>query len=191
MSYSGYRGRNIGRVLHFLYAYTHRADVMIFHGPNADPMITLGGEPVANYTWDGDGDVPTFCFLGDYEYLEATQRVRKHEILQQEAFAQRKPWTADEDKPEPDIGWVQVKRGQPAKPLDWYIFRVPVREGAWIKETLGEVRKRADGRWNWRQNTSRYHEGWTQQRQGVAENKEAAQARIGPEVPANATANAV
>lgn len=63
--YDQYRGRCIGRLLRFLWEYDKRADELVFHSDIHGPSITLYGKPYANYTWDGDTDVPTFKFLGE------------------------------------------------------------------------------------------------------------------------------
>ena len=82
MAYGEYKGRCVGRLLHFLYRYNHNADVAIFHDPKHDPMITLWNKPFANYTWDGDTDVPTFTFLGDFKHFAAVQEREKPRLLE-------------------------------------------------------------------------------------------------------------
>lgn len=69
MSYGNYRGRCVGRLLHFLceYRIPFYSDV-IFQGPRkGEPdvgAITLRDKLFATYKWDGDTDVPTFKFYG-------------------------------------------------------------------------------------------------------------------------------
>ncbi len=84
MAFGQYRGRTIGRVMHFLYEYDMRSDECIFHGEAENPMITLDGKPYANYTWDEDTDVPTFTFFKEFGYLEKSQNYKKPYILEVE-----------------------------------------------------------------------------------------------------------
>ena len=81
MAYIEYKGRCIGRLMRFLYEYDMRSDECVFHGEKEDPMITLFGKPYANYTWDGDTDVPTFTFLGEFGFLERSQKYKRPYIL--------------------------------------------------------------------------------------------------------------
>lgn len=89
--YGYYRGRCIGRVLHFLYAYhIQDADMVTFNGPTAtNPdnwQITLRGKLFATYSWDEDSDVPTFKFFGD------------HAKFFEERQVQYKDWVLEKDK---------------------------------------------------------------------------------------------
>ena len=68
MAFEKYKGRCIGRLMYFLYDYYRETDRAIFFTSGKDPMITLFGEPFANYEWDGDTDIPTFTFLGRGKY---------------------------------------------------------------------------------------------------------------------------
>lgn len=86
MAFGEYKGRCIGRLMHFAYAYDMKSDEAIFQGADKEPMMTLKGKPYANYTWDGDTDVPTFVFLGDFDYLNQVQDHRKPDILRSEEF---------------------------------------------------------------------------------------------------------
>lgn len=85
MAFGQYKGRCVGRLMRFLYAYDNRSDEAIFHGHEYQEkygaMVTLSGRPYANYTWDGDTDVPTFCFLGDFGWLNKVQTRIKAELL--------------------------------------------------------------------------------------------------------------
>lgn len=95
MAFGQYKGRCIGRLMRFLYDYCIKSAECIFHGENEDPMITLYGEPFANYIWDGDSDIPTFTFLGEYEYLNKVQERKKEYILElfklaEELFGKKK-----------------------------------------------------------------------------------------------------
>jgi hypothetical protein len=58
--YSEYKGRCVGRLLHFLSRYTswHRDCTFIDNN-----KIMLYGHLFATYTWDNDSDVPTFVFV--------------------------------------------------------------------------------------------------------------------------------
>ena len=81
MAYKEYKGRCIGRLMSFLYEYHHRTDECVFYEEDKDPMITLWGRPFANYVWDGDTDIPTFTFLGEWEFLNEIQKVKKEYLL--------------------------------------------------------------------------------------------------------------
>ncbi len=89
MAYGEYNGRCIGRLMHFLYYYHHRTDECIFHEEHEDPMITLWGKPFANYEWDGDTDIPTFTFLGEWEFLNKTQKVTKENLLKADELREK------------------------------------------------------------------------------------------------------
>ena len=82
MAYAEYKGRCVGRLMYFLYAYNHITDECLFSGSKESPMITLFGNPFDNYEWDGDTDIPTFTFLGKYIHLNDVQEQRKPEVLQ-------------------------------------------------------------------------------------------------------------
>lgn len=71
MAFENYKGRVLGRLLYFLYKYTFKADTFKIGGGKVyeSNEITL----VATYTWDGDSDVPTFEFVGDYKCLGTIQ----------------------------------------------------------------------------------------------------------------------
>lgn len=84
MAYAEYNGRCVGRLMYFLYKYHHASDSCIFHGKHkvGGSQITLWGRPFANYTWDGDTDVPTFEFLGDFSFLNKVQKREKPLLLE-------------------------------------------------------------------------------------------------------------
>jgi ribonuclease HI len=84
MAYNEYNGRNIGRLLRFLYEYNHRSDEATFHSEQENPMITLYGEPFANYVWEAETDIPHFTFLGKYTDLQIVQKQTKNRILEWE-----------------------------------------------------------------------------------------------------------
>jgi hypothetical protein len=143
-------------------------------------MITLRGEPFANYTWDGDTDIPTFEFLGSWVDFNKVQEARKPFEVECEQRMNRKPWTPEEDKPKrPELGWVKNSKGR------WQ-FRIPW--GQWKEETLhplvetvGLVWQRKDKRWNWLQKPSDFSSSaWNKSAQGVADTEEAAKAMIRP-----------
>ena len=70
MAYEKYSGQSIGRQLHFLYRYTMQADEAIFQG---DGTITLFNRSfVEKVEWNGD--IPTFTFSPQYQYLEDEQK---------------------------------------------------------------------------------------------------------------------
>jgi hypothetical protein len=85
MAYGGYRGQCIGRLLRFLYDYNMNVgEYSIFHGDGKITMHTDDGAAGASgYTWnnDGDGDIPTFTFVGDYYYLNDVQKQRQPKII--------------------------------------------------------------------------------------------------------------
>jgi hypothetical protein len=69
MAYKQYKDRNIGRLMYYLYKYNMQTDSCIFELNGKSPMITLYGKPFANYIWDKGTNIPTFEFLGEYEFL--------------------------------------------------------------------------------------------------------------------------
>ena len=77
MAYGQYKGRSIGRLMHFLYAIDVNSDYSIFGEGKTSPMITLHGKPYADYVWDGDSDIPTFTFLGEFAHLNQRQAQEK------------------------------------------------------------------------------------------------------------------
>lgn len=71
MAYEYYKGRCIGRLLHFLYKYDmNHADTVLF---GSEEDITCNGEPYADYVWCLDTDIPIFTFLGKFAYLNDIQ----------------------------------------------------------------------------------------------------------------------
>ena len=84
MAYEGYEGRVRGRILYFLYRYTFKADTFKI----IDGKIYESNETtlVATYTWDGDSDVPTFKFVGDYKCLDTIQKSLKSLLTGEEKF---------------------------------------------------------------------------------------------------------
>ena len=87
MSYNHYRGRCVGRVMAFLYAYSHRADSWYFN----DQAIFLDNKcnfKIATYTWNSDVegdpnyDVPTFKFSEAFIFLAEQQRRHKAEVIE-------------------------------------------------------------------------------------------------------------
>lgn len=80
MSYSHYRGRCIGRILHFLDQYCpyHIASVVRVGGNR----VTLSDRPFATIAWDtsfGHAGVPVFTFLEDTDGAFArAQESRRH-----------------------------------------------------------------------------------------------------------------
>ena len=67
-----------GRLLYFLYKYTHRADSFII---DDDRVEERSGELIATYTWDENIDIPTFKFEGDYYSLNNVQEHMKPTII--------------------------------------------------------------------------------------------------------------
>lgn len=60
MSYGGYRGRCVGRLMHFLYKINHQTDIGQFDGDGK--TFWLHGKVYCTYTWQDDLDVPIFTF---------------------------------------------------------------------------------------------------------------------------------
>jgi hypothetical protein len=71
--YSQYKGKNIGRMMHFLYDKLHilNSDRCIFHD---DGRITLFNEPFATVEWIDD-ETPKFSFLANYHYQVDQERL--------------------------------------------------------------------------------------------------------------------
>lgn len=80
MAYSSYKGRCVGRLLHFLYDYTKQADGFCFAG-NKVYADSKCKKLVATFIWDGNTDVPTFQFVGEFKSLETQQSQRKPQIV--------------------------------------------------------------------------------------------------------------
>ncbi len=75
--YSKYKGRSIGRILHFLYHYTNvdiagRATI-------SNGTILYCGEVIATYEWEGETDMPVFKFANDF--FNKNQESRKEEAI--------------------------------------------------------------------------------------------------------------
>ena len=65
--YSNYKGRCVGRVLHFLYHYcglTIAERAIISFAPSE---VKYGNELLASYRWLGDTDIPVFTFVDKLE----------------------------------------------------------------------------------------------------------------------------
>jgi hypothetical protein len=82
MAYEQYKDRNIGRLMYYLYKYNHQTDSCIFESNDKYPMVTLYGKPFANYTWDEGTNIPTFEFLGEYDFLNRIQEQQKPRIIE-------------------------------------------------------------------------------------------------------------
>ena len=85
MSHFPYRGRNIGRLLHFLYQFSTTFDHCRFRG--SDQTIWLGNKIVAEYQWQEGTDIPIFTFYNidrheDFERFNHEQEWRIKEILE-------------------------------------------------------------------------------------------------------------
>lgn len=86
MAFGEYKGRCIGRLMHFLYEIDTRSDSAIFGDGKTSPMITLHGKPYADYVWDGDSDIPTFTFLGEFAHLDQKQAMEKRHWLDRHGY---------------------------------------------------------------------------------------------------------
>jgi len=76
MAYSHYKGRCVGRLLHFLYDYTTQADSFCFASGKVFSNSKCN-EVVATYTWENNTDIPTFQFSELYSRLTLQQNFRK------------------------------------------------------------------------------------------------------------------
>jgi hypothetical protein len=96
-----YRGRCIGRVLHFLCEYGFPwYDETMFDGRG---NITLRGRLYAEYTWDQDTDIPTFKFHGEgADFREEVQRREKEQVVKMDQMYdimyKREPWKLETSK---------------------------------------------------------------------------------------------
>jgi hypothetical protein len=83
MAYGNYKGRCLGRLMHFLYKHTMRSDEWIFHFDKIelwDGHCTHGqnGPVTCYWQWLGNTDIPRFKFVGNYETLnECTERLMR------------------------------------------------------------------------------------------------------------------
>jgi len=82
VAYAGYRGRSIGRVMHFLCSINYEFDTMAkfgrFNSETGERTIEYGygnGDTspptLAKYTWIGDTDVPLIIFEEDFKKYQA------------------------------------------------------------------------------------------------------------------------
>lgn len=87
--YSRYKGRSMGRLLHFLYYYCplRIVEVVQFEtgtpGDDSTGEMSLYGKPFLNYKFD-ENDYPTFTFVGEYaaDYAAAQTRRRDEAIAE-------------------------------------------------------------------------------------------------------------
>lgn len=92
--YANYRGRCIGRLLHFMYDYSIKdCDICIFDGKSQ--AITVRGKLLATYEWDkdeqgNDTDIPTFEFFGETaKFWESAQKEKKAQVVMQDEFYEK------------------------------------------------------------------------------------------------------
>ena len=57
-------------------------------------------------------------------------------------------------------------------------YQVPITEDTKIHETLGKIKRKNDGRWEWWRWSSQFHKNWKGSAQGVTLTKEGAEAQI-------------
>jgi hypothetical protein len=102
-AYSSYRGRSVGRIMHFLYSVNHRFDdsakignKIIYDGYSRDGK---GNGPImATFEWDGESDVPIFKFTEPYaQYQQIMDEVTKL-ILEDEKRYGIEPWNEAQEK---------------------------------------------------------------------------------------------
>lgn len=83
MSFWNYRGRCIGRVIHFLYHYAGMG--VAEHATIGGDRVEYYGKPFAKFTWSdrfGRCDVPEFTFLDDPEgRLAAAQEAKADDAI--------------------------------------------------------------------------------------------------------------
>lgn len=110
MSYTDYNGQCVGRLMDFLYKYSHEFDRCYFDGKkNILKYVDDPQSIIASYTWDNDGDsnIPTFEFkqlisakndweIGSARWVETMHAQQKHHkpmIIRDEirAFEYRNP----------------------------------------------------------------------------------------------------
>lgn len=120
MAFNQYRGRNIGRLMRFLYEYDMGSDAYGIFSSNNRITYRHDGPLYATYTWDGDTDVPTFEFHGQFAHLNKVQEQKKPRIVEYElmylygslrvmypiASADRVIYTESEVKEKPAIGMI-------------------------------------------------------------------------------------
>jgi hypothetical protein len=100
MAYGEYSGQCVGRLMYFLYKYSHHSDSWLF---SENQTITSGhkGPVIASYTWDddNDSDVPTFTFLEvpdrAYAWQEGSKQWVENMNHQQEHY---KPMLLQDEK---------------------------------------------------------------------------------------------
>ena len=76
--------------------------------------------------------------------------------------------------------WSQI--GKYAFRLPKFTYNIPCMPEYDMYESLGAIKERNDGRWNWWRSKSRYHKSWNENfggaDQGVAANQGAAEMRV-------------
>ncbi len=145
----GYRGRSVGRVLHFLKYYLpyHYAEAVTV----GDNKVHYCKELFATYTWStsfGEGDVPEFTFVKEggerepsIEYLTAEQNRRRTEAIEDSL------WNNDVDDVAPvdskvlkainadklyrsPMLWADIQ----AVPFEFFTGKMSPRRNNWIGE---------------------------------------------------------
>lgn len=81
-----HKGRTIGRLLYFLYEYgvpfTENLEFLEFKSLDVRE-VRLNNKVFAYFSWDGDSDVPTFIFQGDFkEWYQEAQARKKDSVVQ-------------------------------------------------------------------------------------------------------------
>ncbi len=90
MAFEEYRGRCIGRALHFMYAVDMRADEATFAGDGK--TVTLRGKPYCTYEWEENTDTPKITYADPLMQSHADQTVQR--LVQWEE--ERRKMTGDE-----------------------------------------------------------------------------------------------
>lgn len=109
MAYSEYRGRCVGRLMHFLYPMLNNADSRFeFSGDGKTVHDRFSSEPFATYEWIDDTDIPRFTFSEKDEhklahfihsYNESVELdMRMNKILKREPYSHSKMLQAEEDE---------------------------------------------------------------------------------------------
>ena len=89
--YSQYRGKSIGRQLHYIQEYCglHFAELVLFGGEGKE--ITYHGQPFATVEWRDTEfkgvQIPWFTFLGQYEPFKVSQENSKWREVSTEDIA--------------------------------------------------------------------------------------------------------
>lgn len=102
MAYDGYRGQNVGRLIHFLYEVNFNLGENSYFGDGVIHADPFGKTLIATFTWnnDGDGDIPIIAFTEDYQHFQQSFEEVKRSVIIYEEMLGRVPYSLKKENEE-------------------------------------------------------------------------------------------